>query len=45
MSLSKEISTPLSLQMNSAIEKMAIVHEIAVDPKFSVENFQVGYTF
>uniref|UniRef100_A0A915DSI5 Uncharacterized protein n=1 Tax=Ditylenchus dipsaci TaxID=166011 RepID=A0A915DSI5_9BILA len=28
------------LKMNSAIEKMAIVHEIAVDPKFNVEDFQ-----
>src|SRR5947209_651964 len=26
--------------MNTSLEKMAIVHEIAIDPKFNVEDFQ-----
>ncbi|KAI1730319.1 t-complex protein 11 domain-containing protein [Ditylenchus destructor] len=28
------------IKVNSSLEKMAIIHEIAVDPKFNVENFQ-----
>lgn len=28
------------IKINSSLEKMAIVHEIAIDPKFSVEDLQ-----
>lgn len=37
---SKFIALEDLIQMDSNLEKMAIVHEIAVDPEFNVEDFQ-----